>query len=239
MSKRVIWPTPHESSFGKTFESNWSPTFPTMLSTSQRLLLLILIAPYALTDNSSPEPQGGTVGALLLDDAPKSSSGQVLASGWTTDESPGPEFGLPQASTPVIDSSELPLGGESIDCSGSNTGQIQPASKSKRSRIIGKREKTFCTNPQFQRPKPASEPSGRSQTKGPGSGEEAYRQPRLPEPDAEVIQNLVSRVKGTLGNANWALCRSSNPYYRVPICVPILPIRFSPAATVEPARLCK
>lgn len=203
-----------------------------MPSTSQKFLFLLLLVPYGLTDNSIPLVQEGAVGAFNSDDAPESSRDHVSASGWTTDESSDPEFGLPQPSTPATDTSELPLGAESIECGATNPDQVQPTSKLKRSRIIDKREKPFCANPQFQRSKPASGPV-------PGSGEEAGRQPRLPQPDAGVLENLVSRVKGTLGRPNGALCWSSNPYYRVPICVPVLPVRISPAATVEPARLCK
>ena len=213
-----------------------------MPSTSHILVLLLLLASYALTDFSNPQAHEGALGARS-DDVPDFSSDQVSASGWTIDKSSGPELGLPQASTPVIDSSsELPLGVVRIDCSGSNTDQIQLASKLKRSRTAHKREQTFCTNPQFQRSKPPSEPvprNGRSQTKGPGSGEESGRPPRLPEPDPQALENLVTRVRGNLGKANGAVCLSSDPYYRVPICVPIAPLRFSPAAVVEPARLCK
>lgn len=211
---------------------------------SQRfLMLLFLLVPYILTDNLSPQIQEVAVGALNSDDAPEFLRDHVSASGWTTAESSDPELGLPQPITPVIESSELPLGvDESVDCSGAIPDQVQPASKPKRSRIVDKRETTFCINSQFQKPKPASEPvpgSGRSQTKGPASGDEAGRQPRLPEPDAGIIENLVSRVRGTLGKPNAALCLSNNPYYRIPICVSVSPVRFSPAATVEPARLCK
>lgn len=210
-----------------------------MLSTSQILLSLLLLVPYTLADTSSPQAQEGSLRALLPDDdAPESSSGQVSASGWTTDKSSGPGFRLPQASNPVIDSSELPLAGESTDCDGTNPGQIQPTSRLRRSQLVGKREKTLCVNPQYQRSNPASGSgpgSGRSQTKGPGPGQ----QPRHPEPEAGVVQDLISRVRGVLGEANVAMCWSSDPYYRVPICVPISPPRVSPAATVEPARLCK
>lgn len=214
-----------------------------MRSTSHGLHLLLLLVSYALADISNPQAHEGAVGAPLSDDVPDFSSDQISASGWTIDKSSGPELGLPQASTPVIDSSsELPLGVVSIDCSGSNTDQIQPASKLKRSRIVDKREKTFCTSPQIQSPKSPPEPaprSGRPQTKGPGPGEETGRLPRPPEPDAQVLENLVTRVRGNLGKANGAVCWSSDPYYRVPICVPVSASRFSPAVTVEPARLCK
>lgn len=220
-----------------------------MPSTSQILLLLLFLVPYTLADTPSPQAQEGALGALF---APESSSGQVLAPSWTTDESSGqvsasiwttdeisgPDSGLPPPSNPVLDSSELPLGSESIDCSGTKPEQTQPTSRLRRSRLVGKRERNFCANPQFQRSNPASgsgPESGRSQTKGPGPGQ----QPQHPEPDAEVIQELISRVRGVLGKTNEALCWSSDPYYRVPICVPISPFRVSPTATVEPARLCK
>lgn len=210
-----------------------------MPSTSQILLSLLLLVPYTLADTSSPQAQDGALGALLPDgDAPESSSGQVSASGWTTDDSSGSEFRPPQASNPVIDSSELPLAGESTDCDGTSPEQIQPTSRLRRSQLVGKREKPFCAYTQYQRSNPASGSgpgSGRSQTEGPGSG----RQPRLPEPEAGVVQDLISRVRGVLGEANVAMCWSSDPYYRVPICAPISPLRVSPAATVEPARLCK
>lgn len=210
-----------------------------MPSTSQILLSLFLLVPYTLADGSNPQAQDVALGALLPDDdAPESYSGQISASGWTTDDSSGIEFRPPEASNPVIDSSELPLIGESTDCDGTNPEQIQPPSRLRRSQLFGKREKPLCVNPQSQISNPASgsgSGSGRSQTKGPGGGQ----QPQLPEPEAGVVQELISRVRGTLGEANLAICWSSDPYYRVPICVPITPLRVSPAATVEPARLCK
>lgn len=210
-----------------------------MPSTSQILLSLLLLVPYSLADTSSPQAQDGAVGVFLSDDdAPESSSGQVSASGWTTDDSSGPEFRPPQASNPVINSSEFPLAGESTHCDGTIPEQIQPTSRLRRSQLVGKREKPLCVNPQIQRSNPAagSGPGrGRSQTKGPAPG----RQPRHPEPEAEAVLDLISRVKGVLGEANVAMCWSSDPYYRVPICVPSSPLRVSPAATVEPARLCK
>lgn len=210
-----------------------------MPSTSQILLSLLLLVPYTLADTSSPQAQEGSLGAFLPDDdTPESSSGQVSASGWTTDESSGPEFKLPQASNPMIDSSELPLAGESTDCDDTNPEQIQPTSKLRRSQLVGKRKKPFCADPQYQRSNPASgsgPESGRSQTKGPRPGQ----QPQHPEPEAGAVQDLISRVRGVLGEANMAMCWSSDPYYRVPICVPISPLRVSPTATVEPARLCK
>lgn len=210
-----------------------------MQSTSQILLSLLLLVPYTLADSSSPQAQDGALGGLLPDDdATEFSSGQVSASGWTTDDSSGLEFRSLQASNPVFDSSELPLVGESTDCDGTNPEQVQPTSRLRRSRLVGKREKPLCVNPQSQISNPASgsgSGSGRSQTKGPGGGQ----QPQLPEPEAGVVQYLISRVRGTLGEANLAVCWSSDPYYRVPICVPITPLRVSPAATVEPARLCK
>lgn len=210
-----------------------------MPSTSQILLSLLLLVAYILADISSPRAQDGTLGALLPDDdAPETSSGQVSASSWTTDDSSGLEFRPPQASNPVIDSSELPLAGESTDCDGTSPEQHQPTSRLRRSQLVGKREKPFCANPQYHRSTPASGSgpgSGRSQTKVPGPGQ----QPRHPEPEDGVVQDLISRVRGVLGEANMAICWSSDPYYRVPICVPISPLRVSPAATVEPARLCK
>lgn len=206
-----------------------------MPSTSQILLSLLLLVPYNL---ASPQAQDAALGALLPDvDAPESSSGKVSASDWTTDDSKGLEFGPPQASNPVIDSSELPLVGEGADCDGTNPEKIQPTSRLRRSQLVGKHEKPLCVNPQSQISNPASRSgsgSGRSQTKGPGG----RRQPQLPEPEAEVIRNLI-RVRGTLGKANLAMCWSSDAYYRVPICVPITPFRVSPAEMVEPARLCK
>lgn len=210
-----------------------------MPSTSQILLWLLLLVPYTLADSSSPQAQDGALGVLLPDDdAPEPSSGQVSASSWTTDDSSGPEFRPPQASNSVINSSEFPLAGESTDCDGTNPEQIQPTSRFRRSQLVRKREKSFCVSPQNQRSNPASGSgtgSGRSQTKGPGPGQQPWR----PEPEAEVVQDLISRVRGVLGVANVALCWSSDPYYRVPICVPSTPLRVSPAATVEPARLCK
>lgn len=204
------------------------------------ILSLLLLVPYTLADSSGLQAQDGALGALLPDDdAPGSSSGgQVSASGWTTDDSSGLEFRPLQASNPVVDSSELPLVGESADCDGTNPEKIQPTSRLRRSQLVGKREKPFCVNPQSQISNPASgsgSGNGRSQTKGPGGGQ----QPQLPEPEAEVVQNLILRVRGTLGQANLAICWSSDPYYRVPVCVPITPLRVSPAATVEPARLCR
>lgn len=210
-----------------------------MPSTSQILLSLLLLVPYTLADTSSPQAQDGALGALLPDDdASESSSGQVSASGWTTDDSSGPEFRPSQASNPVIKSSELPPAGERTDCDGTNPEQIQPTSRFRRSQLVGKREKALCVSPQNQRSNPASGSgpgSGTSQTKRPGPGQ----QPRHPEPEAEVVQDLISRVRGVLGEANVAICWSTDSYYRVPICVPSTPLRVSPAATVEPARLCK
>lgn len=210
-----------------------------MSSTRQIFLSLLLLIPYTLADTSSLQAQEGALGTLLLDDnAPKFSSGQVLASGWTTDQSSGPEFRLPQASNPVIDSYELPLAGESIDCGGTKSEQIQPTRRLRRSRLVGKREGTSCEDPQLQRSNPASgsgSRGGRSETKGPRPGQ----QPRHPEPEDGVVQDLVSRVRGVLGEANMAICWSSDPYYRVPICVPVSAMRVSPTTTVEPARLCK
>ena len=222
--------------------------------TSQIIFSLLLLVIYTLADASSLQAQEGALAALLTDDTPESSSGQVATPSWTTDESSGevsasgwakdedsgPDFGLPPASNPVIDSSELPLlGGGSTDCGGTPPEQIQLASRLKRSRLVGKREKPFCANPQLLRSNPTSESvpgSGRSQTKGPSGPDKKLRHP---EPEAEVIQNLVTQVRGVLGESNEALCSSSDPYYRVPICVPFSPSRFSPTATIEPARLCK
>lgn len=225
-----------------------------MPCTSQIIFSLLLLGIHTLANVSSLQGQEGALAALLPDDTPESSSGQVAAPSWTTDEGSGEvsasgwaidegsgsDPGLPPASNPVIDSSELPLlGGGSTDCGGTNPEQIHPASRLKRSRLVGKRERPFCANPQFLRSDPTSKTvpgSGRSQIKGPGGHD---KQPRHPEPEAEVIQNLVTRVRGVLGESNEALCWSSDPYYRVPICVPFSPARFSPAATIEPARLCK
>lgn len=210
-----------------------------MPSTRQIFLSLFLLILYTLADTPSLQAQEGALGALLPDDnAPKFSSGQVLASGWTTDQSSGPEFRLPQASNPVIDSYELPLAGESIDCGGTNSEHIQPTRRLRRSPLVGKREGASCEGPQLQRSNPASgsgSGGGRSETKAPRPGQ----QPRHPEPEDGVVQDLISRVRGVLGEANVAICWSSDPYYRVPICVPISPLRVSPTATVEPARLCK
>lgn len=215
-----------------------------MPSTNQIVLSLLLLVPYTLANNSSPQAQEVAVETILSDDAPESSSDQVPASGRTTDRSGGTEFGLPPVWAPVTDSSEFPLGGsESIDCDGTNLDQSQLTSRLRRSRLLDKREKSFCTNPQqFERLKPASEPvpgRGRSQTKGPGPGEGSGQQPAYPEPEDGAIQELLGQVKGRLGKSNGALCPSSNFNYRIPICVQIFPIRFSPAAKVEPARLCK